>query len=79
MFEESSIRSISKALSWRIMATLTTTTLVFLFTGRLDLAVTVGLVEAVAKMGLYFIHERVWNRLKFGRRLVDATLVASEK
>jgi len=79
MFEESSIRSVVKALSWRIVATLTTTILVLAFTGRLDLAVTVGALEAITKMALYFMHERLWNRLDFGREPVQSTLVTSEK
>ena len=78
MFEESSLRSVVKALSWRIVATLTTALLVFAFTGRLDLAVTVGALEALAKMALYFVHERVWNKLDFGRKPVPAVFVSSE-
>jgi adenylylsulfate kinase len=77
MFVESSTRSIIKALSWRIIATLTTTGLVFAVTGRFDLAITVGIFEAVAKMALYFGHERLWNRLNFGRTPVDQPLAAS--
>ena len=68
MFEESATRSITKALSWRILATLTTTLLVYAVTGSTDFAVTVGGLEAVAKMALYFIHERAWNRLDIGRK-----------
>ncbi len=68
MFEESAMRSVIKAISWRIVATVTTTILVYVFTGRTDIAVTVGLFEAVAKMFLYYFHERFWNRLDVGRR-----------
>ncbi len=68
MFEESAWRSVYKAISWRILATLTTTLLVYAFTGRTDIAVTIGLLEGVAKMALYYGHERVWNRLNLGRR-----------
>lgn len=68
MFEESAMRSISKAVSWRIVATATTTLLVYAFTGRTDLAVTIGLLEAVTKMALYYFHERAWNRLNVGRK-----------
>ena len=78
MFEETSTRSVVKALSWRAVATVTTAGLVFAFTGRFDLALTVGLFEAVTKMALYFVHERVWNKLEFGRKPVGRTLVTSE-
>ncbi len=70
MFEESAIRSVLKAISWRVIATLTTTLLVYAFTGRTDIAVTVGLLEAVTKIVLYYFHERLWNRLSVGRQPV---------
>ena len=68
MFEESAMRSVVKAMSWRVLATLTTTLLVYAFTSRTDIAVTVGLLEASAKIFLYYFHERLWNRLDLGRR-----------
>ena len=79
MFKESSIRSVVKALVWRFIATLTTTILVFVFTDQLDLAITVGIGDALVKMVLYFAHERVWNRLEFGRQLVAPDLSKLEK
>lgn len=68
MFEESAMRSVIKAFSWRILATVTTALLVYAFTGRTDLAVTIGILEGITKMGLYYLHERIWNRLNVGRR-----------
>ena len=70
MFEESAMRSVFKALSWRVLATVTTMLLVYAFTGRTDIAVTVGLLEAATKMVLYYSHERLWNRLDVGRQPV---------
>lgn len=61
-------RSIVKALSWRITATVTTIVIVLLFTGKLLLALSVGLVELVVKLLLYYVHERAWNRLRWGRK-----------
>jgi uncharacterized membrane protein len=37
----------------------------------LGIAVTVGMVEAVTKIALYFVHERLWNRLNVGRQPID--------
>ena len=56
MFEESAMRSVIKAFSWRILATLTTTLLVYAFTQRTDIAVTVGVLEGGTKMVLYIFH-----------------------
>ncbi len=64
---ESHKRSVAKAISWRIAATLTTVIIVYIFTHKLVLAMEVGLVEVIAKMVVYYLHERVWNRLKWGK------------
>ena len=68
MFEESVTRSVFKAISWRVLATLTTALVVYLITGSSEFAVTIGLIEGIAKIGLYYFHERLWNRLNVGRR-----------
>jgi uncharacterized membrane protein len=68
MHDETHTRSIVKALSWRVLATLTTTGLVFALTGKAALAIGVGGLEVATKMVLYFLHERLWNRVPFGRR-----------
>ena len=71
MFEESAMRSVFKAISWRVLATLTTAILVYLITGSTEFAVTVGLLEGIAKIALYYFHERFWNQLHVGRRQAD--------
>jgi len=68
MYRDSKLRTITKTISWRITATLTTTLLVFLFTGELKTAIEVGLLEMLAKMILYYFHERLWDHLSFGKR-----------
>lgn len=68
MIFETKRRSIFKAVSWRVWATVTTAVIVLIFTGELTLAITVGLLEVVAKMGLYFVHERFWMRIRYGRK-----------
>jgi len=65
-------RSIFKAISWRTLATLTTAAIVFVFTGEFTLAITVGLLEVFAKMALYFFHERMWQKIGFGRKEVPS-------
>ena len=63
---DNNVRSMVKAISWRIMATSATIILVFIFTGELILAAGVGLLEVISKIMLYFIHERLWNLVKWG-------------
>ena len=67
-------RSALKAVSWRIIATSTTMFLVYLFAGRLELSAGVGVGEFSLKMIFYFLHERGWNRVTFGRSLGGTTM-----
>ena len=60
-------RSFMKGMSWRIFATLTTMVIVFSLTGKIFLSFTVGLVEVITKIILYYVHERVWNYINWGR------------
>jgi uncharacterized membrane protein len=53
--------------SWRTIGTLDTIIISVFITGKLDLAIAIGGVEVFTKMALYYLHERTWNRIKFGR------------
>jgi uncharacterized membrane protein len=64
---EKPVRSLAKAVSWRIVATLTTILLVFIYTGNLVISGSVGASELVLKIVIYYFHERVWNFSGFGR------------
>lgn len=69
---ETKKRSVLKAISWRTWATITTAVIVFIFTGEFTLAITVGLLEVFAKMGLYFFHERLWQKIRYGKKEIPA-------
>ncbi|RKZ84873.1 MAG: adenylyl-sulfate kinase [Gammaproteobacteria bacterium] len=71
MYIETSKRSLIKGVSWRFVATTTTIIIVYVFFGRLDLAIAAGVLETFAKIFLYFFHERIWQRIKFGRQRID--------
>ncbi|HEU5219762.1 MAG TPA: adenylyl-sulfate kinase [Gemmatimonadales bacterium] len=75
MFRETHARSVAKAVSWRVMGTLATTVLVFVFTRRLTLSLAVGALEFVSKIGLFWLHERMWDRYRFGRREVEPAVI----
>lgn len=64
---EKPLRSVVKSLSWRTIGTLDTILISWLITGTLQLAFSIGAVELVTKMILYFFHERIWNIIKWGR------------
>ncbi len=60
-------RSLFKAVSWRITGSIDTLVISYLITGRLKWALTISGVELFTKIGLYYVHERVWENLSFGR------------
>lgn len=64
---ESPKRSIVKSISLRVVGTLDTILISWVVTGTLSLAFSIGLVELVTKMVLYFFHERIWNSIKWGK------------
>ena len=61
-------RSIMKAISYRLLAAIVTTTIVFVFTRKIVLSLGVGVVEAIAKIFCYYVHERLWSFIKFGQK-----------
>lgn len=61
--KESLYRSIVKGISWRIFATIDTIFLVWIITGHFENALKIGLGEVFTKTLLYFLHERIWNRI----------------
>jgi uncharacterized membrane protein len=63
-------RSIIKAISWRVTGTLDTVIISFLITGHIRLALSIGFVELFTKVTLYYLHERFWNKVSFGRKPV---------
>ncbi|WP_196889575.1 DUF2061 domain-containing protein [Aureivirga sp. CE67] len=65
--DEKLSRSLAKTISWRIVGTLDTIFISWLVTGTLSLAFSIGLIELVTKMTLYFFHERIWNKIKWGK------------
>jgi uncharacterized membrane protein len=60
-------RSFAKAVSWRATGTLDTFFISWLITGELKLAGGIALTEVVTKVFLFWAHERVWNKIKWGR------------
>ena len=67
---ESHKRSIIKAVTWRILATSITMLVVYAFTKELALSASIGLIDTVIKIFVYYSHERLWERIGFGRKRV---------
>jgi uncharacterized membrane protein len=60
-------RSLVKAVSWRCTGSVDTLIISFLITGKIKWALTISGVELFTKIGLYYVHERLWENLPFGR------------
>lgn len=60
-------RSLAKAVSWRVTGTLDTFILSWVITGDVRIAGTISAVEVVTKIGLYYLHERVWAKIRWGK------------
>ena len=71
MYKETNTRSIVKGISWRVVATTTTIAIVYFFFDRLDLAIAAGMIETVLKVGLYWLHERIWFKVHWGKKKIE--------
>lgn len=65
---ESHRRSIAKAISYRLLGSGTTMFVCYLLSRDVTLSVSAGLLDTVFKTGLYFLHERMWNHIPYGRQ-----------
>ena len=65
--KENQSRSIGKSISWRVLASCDTILISYLITGSIAIAATIGSIEVLTKMVLYYFHERAWNKFTFGR------------
>ena len=60
-------RSLIKAVSWRFFGSLDTFILSMIFTGNARYAVSIATAEALTKIALYYVHERIWRKIAWGR------------
>jgi len=64
---ETHSRTVMKTVSWRVVATVTTMAIVYIFTGEFLLSLGVGAVEVIAKILFYYLHERAWEMVSWGK------------
>jgi len=63
-------RSMAKACTWRVISVTITTTLVYLFTGNIQLSAEIGVIDSALKIFAYYYHERRWHRVQWGKELI---------
>jgi len=71
MYKETNLRSIAKGVTWRVVATGTTMSIVYAFFGNVELAIATGVLETIAKIALYWGHEKAWQRIRWGKRKIE--------
>ena len=64
---ETAWRSLVKAYSYRCCGTLTTIAISYAITGQFIVSLGIGATEMIVKPFIYWLHERVWSRVKWGR------------
>ena len=60
-------KTLIKTMTWRVTASLTTFLIAWILTGDLLIGISIGSVEVVAKIFLYYYHERIWNNINWAK------------
>ena len=60
-------RSVLKTVSYRLVILILDFASIYLFTGKIKVAVGFMIVSNVYTTLCYFLHERIWNRIKWGK------------
>jgi uncharacterized membrane protein len=61
-------RSVAKTITFRILATILTMVLVYIFTGEWLASIGIGVADFASKLLLYYFHERAWDKIKWGTK-----------
>jgi len=64
---ESHLRSVLKAVTYRITGSIVTFLIAWIVGGEVTMAVKMGLLDPLVKIGVFYVHERLWHRVKFGK------------
>ena len=66
--KENRLRSLIKGVTWRMLGTLDTIVISYILTGKIKVALSIGGIELFSKIALYYFHERVWEKINFGKK-----------
>ncbi|MCK5059306.1 MAG: DUF2061 domain-containing protein [Candidatus Aminicenantes bacterium] len=66
---ETKLRSFLKSISWRIIATMITFLVALALTRKTLIALKIGALDMALKLIAYFLHERIWGKIKIGKKL----------
>lgn len=64
---ETHVRTIIKSLTWRAAGLLITVTAAWIITRKVEIAASIGVVDTAVKVVAFYLHERMWLKVRFGR------------
>ena len=64
---DSIVRSLVKTISWRLTGTFCTFLISFIILGDITASSTIALIQLIFNTVMFYIHERIWNIIKWGR------------
>ncbi len=64
------MRALAKAITWRLFGFISTIVIVYIYSKNIKEALMVGVGVDGVKVVLYYVHERIWNRVNFGRKII---------
>lgn len=68
---DSNVRSIAKTVSWRLTGSFSTFVISYLVLGSFLVAGSIAIIQVTANTILYYVHERIWNKIKWGRSIIN--------
>ena len=64
---DTNARSLTKTITWRLAGSGATFGISWLVSGDVAVAGSIAVIQIVANTVLYYVHERIWNTVKWGR------------
>lgn len=61
------LRSTAKTITYRLLGSSVTFIISYMYTGHVVISASISATEFLLKPMLYWLHERVWNRVRWGR------------
>ncbi len=65
---ESNTRSLVKTISWRLTGSGATFLIAYFISGNLTVGGTIAVIQLISNTILYYMHERIWNRVTWGKQ-----------
>jgi uncharacterized membrane protein len=65
---DTTVRSLAKTITWRITGTGATFAISYAIVGDISISSSIAAIQLTFNTVLYFIHERLWGKIKWGQQ-----------